>query len=88
VDLILQFESFTQLVVFILEITQIIYNCVAPSSGFNWRNGMYRLYGFISIDDRFLKQNGGNAEELWIVERLLLFFMVVVMSLRLENSHL
>jgi hypothetical protein len=52
----------TRLVLFILEITQIIYNCVAPSSGFNWRNPLYRLYAFISIDNRFHKRNGGNVD--------------------------
>ena len=57
---------------FILQITQIIYDCVAPSSGFNRRNGFSRLLHSLSIDNRFHKQNGGNSVELWIVERLLL----------------
>jgi hypothetical protein len=59
-------------VLFILEITQIIYDCVAPSSGFNRRNGFSRLLHSLSIDNRFHKKNGGNSVELWIVERLLL----------------
>jgi hypothetical protein len=65
----------TRLGLFILEIPWIIYNCVAPSSGFNRRTNCIdfsRLYAFISIDSRFHKRNGGNAVELWIVERRLL----------------
>ncbi|EFX60674.1 hypothetical protein DAPPUDRAFT_342047, partial [Daphnia pulex] len=38
------------------------------------------MYVFISIDNRFHKQNGGNAVELWIVERRLLTLFTSFMT--------